>query len=58
VNTVIREGTILEDNFKMDLNEIRWEGVDRIHLAQDRGQCRALMNAEMIVRVAYNVETK
>jgi hypothetical protein len=37
VNTVIKEGTILEDNFKMDLNEIRWEGVDRIHLAQDRG---------------------
>jgi hypothetical protein len=27
-----------EDNIRMDLREIRWEGVDWIHLAQDTGQ--------------------
>jgi hypothetical protein len=26
-----------EDNIRMDLREIEWEGVDWIHLAQDRG---------------------
>jgi hypothetical protein len=25
-----------EDNIRMDLTEIEWEGVDWIHLAQDR----------------------
>jgi hypothetical protein len=32
-----------EDNIRMDLREIRWEGVDWMHLAQDRGQWRAFM---------------
>jgi hypothetical protein len=27
-----------EDNIKMDLGEILWEGVDWIHAAQDRWQ--------------------
>jgi hypothetical protein len=27
-----------EDNIRIDLREIRWEGVDWIHLAQDREQ--------------------
>jgi hypothetical protein len=27
-----------KDNIRIDLREIRWEGVDWIHLAQDRGQ--------------------
>jgi hypothetical protein len=26
----------LEDNIRLDLREIRWEGLERIHLAQDR----------------------
>jgi hypothetical protein len=26
----------LEHNIKMDLTEIRWEGVEWVHLAQDR----------------------
>jgi hypothetical protein len=33
-----------EDNIKTDLREIVWEGVDWIHLAQDRDQWRALMS--------------
>jgi hypothetical protein len=32
-----------EDNIKMDLREMRWEGVVWIHLAQDREQWRGLM---------------
>jgi hypothetical protein len=33
-----RPGHIWEDNIKMDLREIGWEGVEMIHLVQDRGQ--------------------
>jgi hypothetical protein len=32
------------DNIKMDLGEIGWDGRDRIELAQDRDQWRALVN--------------
>jgi hypothetical protein len=39
------------DSIKMDLTEIGWAGMDRINLAQDRGQWRALMNTIMNVRV-------
>jgi hypothetical protein len=31
----------------MDLREIGWYGMDWIHLAQDRDQWRALVNAVM-----------
>jgi hypothetical protein len=33
-----------KDPIRMDLLEIEWEGVDWIHLAQDRGQRLALVN--------------
>jgi len=33
-----------EDNIKMNLREIGLEGVEWIHLAQDRDQCRAFAN--------------
>jgi hypothetical protein len=32
------------DNIKMDLREIRWDGMDWIDLAQDRDQWRALVS--------------
>jgi hypothetical protein len=35
------------DNFKIDLREIEWDGMDWIELAQDRDQCRALVNTVM-----------
>jgi hypothetical protein len=35
------------DNIKMDLREIRWDGVDWIDLAQNRNQWRALVNTVM-----------
>jgi hypothetical protein len=39
------------DNSKMDLREIRWDGIDWIDLGQDREQWRALVNAVMNLRV-------
>jgi hypothetical protein len=36
-----------EDNTEMDLREIGWEGVNWIHLAQDRDQWWALVNTVM-----------
>jgi hypothetical protein len=38
-------------NIKMDLREIRWGGMDWIHLAQDRNQWRDLVNTVMNLRV-------
>jgi hypothetical protein len=39
------------DNIKMDLREIKWDGMDWIDLAQDRDQWRALVNTVMNLRV-------
>jgi hypothetical protein len=39
------------DNIKMDLREIRWDGVDWIDMAQDRGQWRALVNTALYLWV-------
>jgi hypothetical protein len=41
----------LEDNIKMALTEIGWEGVDWMHLAQDRDQWRAVLNTVMGLRI-------
>jgi hypothetical protein len=41
----------LEDNINMDLKGIWYEGVDWIHLAQDREKWLALMNTVMNFRV-------
>jgi hypothetical protein len=40
-----------EDNIKMDLQEQGSEGTDWIELAQDRDRWRALVNAELNLRV-------
>jgi hypothetical protein len=40
----------LVDNIKMDLREVGWDGVDWIHLAQNRDQWRALVNTVMNLR--------
>jgi hypothetical protein len=41
-----------EDNIKMDLREIRWEGVDWMHLAHAMDQWQAVVNTIMNLRVA------
>jgi hypothetical protein len=40
-----------EDNINMDLTEIGWGGMDWIDLAEERDQCRALVNMVMNLRV-------
>jgi hypothetical protein len=42
------------NNVKMDLREIRWDGMDWIDVAQDRNQWRALGNTVMNLRVPLN----
>jgi hypothetical protein len=44
-----------EDNNKMDLREVRYEGMDWIDLAQDRDRWRALVNAVMNLRVSQKM---
>jgi hypothetical protein len=36
-----------EDNVRIDHKEIEWEGLDWMHLAQDRDQWQALVNTVM-----------
>jgi hypothetical protein len=43
-----------EDNIKMDLREIEWDGMDWIDPAQVRDQWRALVNTVMNLRVLYD----
>jgi hypothetical protein len=40
-----------EDNIKMNLQEVRWRGMDWLDVAQDRDRCWALVNAVMNLRV-------
>jgi hypothetical protein len=39
------------DNIKIDLREIRWNGMEWIDLAQDRDRWRALVNTVMSLQV-------
>jgi hypothetical protein len=43
-----------KDNIRMDLREIGLEGLDLIHLAEDRDQWRALVNTVMNLWVPLN----
>jgi hypothetical protein len=40
-----------EDNIKMGLQEVRYDGMDWIDLTQDRGRWRALVNEVMNLQV-------
>jgi hypothetical protein len=41
----------LEDNIKVDIYEVGWEGVDWIDMAQDRDRWRALVSTVLNLRV-------
>jgi hypothetical protein len=41
----------MDNNIKMDLSDIGWEGVDFIYMIEDRDQWWALVNTEMNFRV-------
>jgi hypothetical protein len=41
-----------EDNFRMDLKEIGWKGVDWMCVAQDRDQWWSLVNMVMNLQVS------
>jgi hypothetical protein len=40
-----------EDNIRMDLREMGWEGMEQTNLAHDRDQWWNLMNTVMNIRV-------
>jgi hypothetical protein len=40
-----------ENNIEIDLGKIGWGGTDRIHMAQDRDQWWALLNAVINLQV-------
>ena len=42
-----------EDNFKMDIKEVEWGGMNWIDLGQDRDRWRVLANAVMKLCVSY-----
>jgi hypothetical protein len=43
-----------ENNIKMDLQEVGWEGMDWIDLAPDRDRWQALLNEVMNLQVPLN----
>jgi hypothetical protein len=56
VGKPIRKGPLgrhryrLEGNIRMDFQEIKWEGIDRIDVAQDRDSSWAVVNTDMKIR--------
>jgi hypothetical protein len=48
---LVRSRRRWNDNIKINLKEIGWEGVDWIRLTQDRDQWPALVNTVMSLRI-------
>jgi hypothetical protein len=47
----MKERDHLEDDIRMDLRQIRWEGVDWMHLAEDRDKWQGLVNMVVNLQV-------
>jgi hypothetical protein len=47
-----REKDREKDNIKAGLQEVEWEGMDWIDLAQDRDRCQALVNT--VVNIGFH----
>jgi hypothetical protein len=43
-----------EDNIKMDIRDVRYDGMDWTHLAEDRDRWRTVVNAVINFRVPYD----
>ena len=41
-----------EDNIEMDVKEMGWEGMDWIHMAQDRDKWQAVVNIIIYLQAA------
>jgi hypothetical protein len=56
VRSMYRAGSFrgVVDSIKMDLREIRWDGVDWIDLAQDTDRGRTLVNMVMNLLISKN----
>ena len=52
--TLERPRSRLENNIKMDLQEVGFDGVDWVDVAQDMGRWRAVVNAIISLRVVQN----
>ena len=48
-----RPGRIWENNIRMDLKDIGWEGIDWIDLAEDKDKWQALVNTAMNIRFPH-----
>jgi hypothetical protein len=51
-----RPRNMWEDNTEMDIQEVEWEGLDLINVAQDRVRWRAVLIAVMKFWLPYNSE--
>jgi len=52
IRPLVRPRRTREDNIKMHLPEVGWEGMDWIDLAKGKDRWRALVNAVMNLRVS------
>jgi len=51
----LKDGMDMEQNFKMNHTNVQWEGMDWIHLAQDRDRWQGFVNMAVNLQVSYNV---
>ena len=53
--TVLESQCKWEDNIKMDVKEMGWEGMNWIHMTQDRDKGQAVVNIIIYLQATLNV---